>query len=583
MTEASEYIDSVYQGLEVDPATLYAIKVVKREIVAGPWVRLSCKRHLNDLERDDLIWDIAAAQHAIDFFPEILRFTDGDKVDLPFELSLWQQFIVGCLFGWKTLDGWRRFRTAYVEIGKGNGKSPLAGGIGLYLLAADREGAAEVYAAATKLDQAKILWNDAKRMAESSPHLSGIVDVKTNLLSVLSTNSIFKPISSEKRGLDGPRVHGGLIDELHEHADATVVNKLRAGTKARKQALIFEITNSGFNKQTVCYQHHEQSVRILQGIARNDTWFSYIAALDAGDDWENNEKVWIKANPNLDISIPSKYIRGQVDEARDMPANRAIIARLNFCIWTGAEAPWISEEKWTACQRTWEELEDYVAGYPCWGGLDLSQRKDLTALSLTWDTPRGKISRVWYFTPKVGIEQRSKADQAHYDLWAEQGWLIATPGSIVDYKFVVHAVKILHERYEIQGIAFDPWKINEFKKIMDDEGLEIPMVKHGQGFQGGLSKDSMWMPRSIEAWEEAILTGNYYVEENPCTLSCAANATITPDPQGNRKWDKTKSTGRMDGTVAQAMSVGLATDGFPEPEESETSKYETQGFLVLGR
>lgn len=578
----ADYIEEVYQGLWEDPTTLYAIKVGKGEIVAGSPVRSACKRHLRDLERDDLVWDVEAALNGVGFFRDVLVFTDGAKVGDPFELELWQCFIVGSLFGWKGLDGWRRFRTAYIEIGKGNGKSPLAGGIGLKLLTADDEGAAEVYAAATKLDQAKILWNDAKRMAEMSPHLNPIMDIRQNLLAVVETNSIFRPISSEKRGLDGPRVHGGLIDEIHEHADATVVDKLRAGTKGRNQALIIEITNSGFNIQSICYQHHEYSLRILAGIEVNDSWFGFICALDPGDDWENDERCWIKANPNLGVSIQLKYLREQVNEARAMPAKRAMVARLNFCIWTGAESPWVDEEKWGKCQKTEEEIDEMVEGCEAFLSADLSQRKDLTALAISWKIPQGIASKVFYFTPKVGISDRSKDDKVPYDLWAEQGYLTATPGSIVDYAFVANKIKELCERYNVQGMAYDPWKIEALAEKLAEIEIFIPLVKHSQGFTGAMTKDALWMPRSIEIWEEHILTGTYFVVNNPVTMMCAANAQVTQDPAGNRKFEKRKAAGKMDGTVAQAMSVGFAVDGFPVPEEDKTSKYEEMGFLVLG-
>ena len=576
-----DYIDGVASGEYEDPTTLYAIRVGEGRIVAGPPVRAACRRHLKDLGREDVVWDVDAALDAIGFFKDVLVFTDGDKVDAPFVLEPWQCFIVGSLFGWKGEDGWRRFRTAYIEIGKGSGKSPLAGGIGLKLLAADGEGAAEVYAAATKLDQAKILWNDAKRMAEKSPHLSRIVEVRTNLLAVVETNSIFKPVSAEKRGLDGPRVHGGLIDEIHEHPDATVVDKIRAGTKGRKQALIVEITNSGFNKQSICYQHHEYTLRILTGIELNDSWFGFICALDPGDDWEKDERCWIKANPNLGVSIQMKYLREQVNEARAMPAKKALVARLNFCVWTGAESPWVDEEKWGACLRSGAEIDELVDGAECYLGADLSQRKDLTALSATWKVPGGFASKVWYFTPKEGIGERSKQDRAPYDLWAEQGWITATPGSIVDYKFVVKKIMELCERYDVQGLAYDPWKIEALKADAESMDFYVEMVKHGQGFTGAGAKDALWMPRSLEVFEEAVLTGTYYVENNPVTLMCAANAQVKQDPAGNRKFEKVKASGKMDGTVAQAMSIGFASEGFPQEVEDTTSKYESAGFIVL--
>jgi phage terminase large subunit-like protein len=262
-----------------DPVEKYARAVATGKTVAGPYVRLAGKRHLKDLKarkKTGLVWDLDKALRAIEFVETMLPLEDGRE----FLLQPFQKFIVGSLFGWYGPEGFRRFRTAYNEIGKGNGKSPLAAAIGIYGMVADGEPAAEVYSAATTQDQARIVWKDAQRMVESAPELAALVDVQVGSLSVMSTHSVFRPVSSEHRGLDGKRVHIGLIDELHEHPTAMVVDKIRAGTKARRNALIFEITNSGFDRTSVCWAHHEYSVRVLEGTVDNEAWFAYVCALD---------------------------------------------------------------------------------------------------------------------------------------------------------------------------------------------------------------------------------------------------------------------------------------------------------------
>lgn len=576
---AAVWVADVRAGRKRDATTLYAVQVLDGVVVAGPLVRKACERHLRDLTREDLVWDVVAAHHAIDFFPDMLVLGDGEHAGKPFELQLWQGFIVGSLFGWKGTDGYRRFRTAYCEIGKGNGKSPLAGGIGLYLLAADKEAGAEVYAAATKLDQAKILWGDAKKMVEASPILAEILPIRTNLIAFPGQNGIFKPISSEKRGLDGLRVHGGLIDELHEHADNMVVKKIRAGTKGRTQALILEITNSGVDKQSICYQHHEFSQRVLMGIVENDSWFAFICSLDEGDDWENDERCWVKSNPNLGISIQLKYLREQVEEAKDMPANRSLVERLNFCRWVGSENPWIGEEKWNACKVPARRVN--FAGLrdvPCYLGLDLSSRKDLTALAAVWKIPEGLFGKVYYFTPQEGLEKRAADDRAPYDLWTKAGLITATPGPIVRYDWIAHRLAKIDQYYNVQMVAFDPWRIDLVKAECEEIGLDLPWVKHGQGFGGGGSQDTLWMPKSIELWDEAIVARQFYVEDNEVTNFCVANATISFDPTGsNRKWVKQKGAGRMDGTVALCMAVGAALAEDFDP----SSVYEDRDLLAI--
>ena len=242
--------------------------MVDGKIVAGKYVRLACKRHLADLENGHqrgLQWSVKRSEKVIAFFERFLILAEGDFSDRPFVLQPWQCFVIGCIFGWLGPDGYRRFRTAYIEIGKGNGKTPMAAGIGLYGTIADGEKAAEVYSAAVTKEQAGLTFRDAENMVLASPGLKNRLRILRNCIIDRKTNSLFRVISSEKRGLDGKRPHIALIDEIHEHPTATVVDKMRAGTKGRRQALIFEITNSGYDRMTVCWDHHEQSIKILEG------------------------------------------------------------------------------------------------------------------------------------------------------------------------------------------------------------------------------------------------------------------------------------------------------------------------------
>jgi phage terminase large subunit-like protein len=278
-----------------DPVSRYAADVIEGRIVAGPWVRLACKRHLADLERTDLVWDLGSKKKpgsaiwVISFFRDVLRLSGGQFEGMPFEPQPWQQFILGSLFGWKLPNGLRRFQNAYCEIGKSKGKSPLAAGIGLYMLVADGEARAEVYAAATKKDQAMVLFRDAVAMRDQSPKLSSML-VKSGVgekcwnLSHHKSGSWFRPITSEDTGQSGPRPAAALIDEIHEHKSDVVINMMRAGFKWRRQPLEFEISNSGFDRHSVAYRHHEYSIKILESVLSNDRWFAYVCGLDEGDD-----------------------------------------------------------------------------------------------------------------------------------------------------------------------------------------------------------------------------------------------------------------------------------------------------------
>ena len=544
-----------------DRATDFARRVTAGEIIAGPLVRLACKRHLADLESGaarGLVWDLNAANRAIAFFEEVLCLNGGEFEGKPFILEPWQAFVVGSLFGWKTTDKARRFRVAYLEIGKGSGKSPLAAGVGLYMLTADGEARAEVYAAASKKDQALVLFRDALAMVDQSPGLCGEVakigGAQPWNLTYPATHSFFRAISSDD-GQSGPRPHCALLDEIHEHPDARMVEWMRAGTKGRRQALILMITNSGFDRETVCWAYHDYGRRVVEGVDHDDSLFAFICGLDEADDWRD-EAVWPKANPNLGVSVSYKYLREQVREAVGMPGKANIVRRLNFCEWTEAENAAISVERWQAVQADLD-LPDYE-GRECWGGLDLSLAKDLTAFALVFPNGDMPAAFSWFWTPGETIAEREIADRARYRDWRDTGHLVATPGRVVGYDFVAAQLAEIAQLFDLKGIAFDEYRIPALQRELDEIGFgHLPLVKHPQGFRKN-SDNALWMPASVNALEAAILDEKIRIAENPVLTWNAAGVVYESDAQGNRKFNKRKATGRIDGIVALAMALGLA-------------------------
>ena len=298
-----------------DEVTAYAQAVISGEIVAGPHVRDACKRHMRDLERTDVVWDYAAAERFFSFCRTILRLGEGQFDGKPLELEPSQKFICGSIFGWKKRDGFRRFRRAYLEMGKGNGKSPMAGAIGLYGLIADGEAGAQIYAAGATKEQAGILFRDAVGMCDKAPSLgpdkirrSGGPGREYNL-AYLKTQSFFRPVSREtKKTGSGPRPHFALCDEVHEHPDGGVIEILERGFKFREQPLLVMITNSGSDRKSICWAERKHAVAVAAGDVEDDSTFSYVCALDDGDDPFNDPSCWIKANPLLGVTITEEYL-----------------------------------------------------------------------------------------------------------------------------------------------------------------------------------------------------------------------------------------------------------------------------------
>lgn len=569
-----------------DRTTAYALAVTGGEILAGPHVRDACQRHLDDLKTGaarGLRFDAEAADRAFRFFRKILRVQAGSDF-VPFELLDWQAFIVGSLFGWSCADGTRRFSEAFVETGKGSGKSPLAAGIGLYMMIADGEMAAEVYAAATKKDQAMVLFRDAVAMVETSPQLSRRI-TKSGVepvwkLSYPKKRAFFKPLAKGDGGESGPRPHAGLIDEIHEHRNGDTIAMVKAGFKGRRQPLLFQITNSGSDLETVCYELHAHGALVAAQDLEDDKFFAYICALDEDDDPLNDEACWPKANPSIGHTIALDYLRGQVADAKALPSRENGVLRLNFCRWTEAPNTWIGRDVW----RTREHdlaLDDYL-GRRVWLGLDLSYGDDLTALALVFDRelPDGEIGYdlfVEFWKPKGVIAEHEKEHRAHYGKWAERGFLQTPPGPRLKLRPIADRLAEIAEDFDVQVLAYDRYRVKDLEADLQSLGIELAMTEHPQGFRRAKDTD-LWMPESVLEFENAAVEGRLRTPAHPILRWNVMSATVREDPAGtgNKHLDKRKSTGKIDGAVAAVMAVGAAKNLLDE--HSGTGRV-TQGYV----
>lgn len=584
-----------------DRATAYAKAVVAGKIVAGPHVRNACRRHLDDLKRRDLRYDREDAARAIRFFETRLRLSEGQFEDKPFQAHESQAFIIGSLFGWKKRDGFRRFRRAYIEEGKGNGKSPLVGGIGLYGLTADGEAGAEIYSAGATKDQAGILFRDAAKMARKSPDLLKRIKISgpegnEHNLAYLAKGSFFRPVSREtKRTGSGPRPHMALVDELHEHPDGGIIETLERGFKFRRQPLLVMITNSGSDRKSICWTEHEHAIKVAAGNRDakdddaayigeplDDSAFSYVCALDVGDDPLEDPTCWRKVNPLLGVTITEDYLAGVVAQGKAIPAKLNGILRLHFCVWTDAVTAWMTRAALEPVLADFDPQEHI--GKDAFGGSDLSQNRDITATAYVVRTGtvaegphKGKPTfDAWVeaFTPADTMAERELADKLPYRHWADEGHINAPPGSSVSYRHVAQQLAEANHDFKLKCVAYDRYA---FRRGLEPEcaelGLAIEFVEHPQGgVKKGKPNDAMiaaakqakrepeglWMPMSVRQLEDLITERRIRIQNNPVLVSALVSAITDTDRWGNYWLSKDRAVSKIDCAVALAMAVGAA-------------------------
>lgn len=602
--DAGGYLERVRSGETADPTTLYALLVRSGDIVAGPFVRLACERHLAWITNPDLpyYFDTVTAQRLIDFFPDVLTVeVDGEQV--PFHLMDWQVFCAGSINGWRLKHNKKRlFTEAYIEGAKGCGKSPFAAGIGLYMLMADGEYRSEVYSVASKREQAMVLFRDAVSIWESSPHLKWrLVPSGTGeniwRLAHRPSGSFFRATSGDKKK-SGIRMHCGLIDELHEHKDRYAVDMMQASRKGRQQPLVLIITNSGHDRASICWEWHKTGMRVLEGHIQADHKFFYIMALDPGDDPLSDPSCWIKTNPGLGITPTVQYLEQEVSDARQIPGRENGVRRLNFCQWTDADVGWMTRELWESCE---EELVERVkpgddltgggaalwrpdegfAGAECYLALDLAWVSDMAALTFVF--PEGDRLCAWieYFKPLgqslADLRKQESLDDAPYIEWIRQGYIHGIKSRVIRMEHIGWRIAQAQQQYDVKWLAYDRYAHKDLEERMEEIGVTAPWIEHPQGFRrGGELRDvygnplldaagekiqnPLWMPSSIASLESRLLEDRMRVNKCPVTRWQVASVAIREDPAGtgNRVFNKAKAVARIDGVVSLAMGVGVA-------------------------
>lgn len=510
----------------------YARDVVEGRIVAGKYTIAACQRQLDDLaavesgDRPDLYFDLAKANRVC-WFVEGLRHVKGiwAKRRLNIKLQPWQKFILTTAYGWmqdkpfrcltcnadleepadecpecgeanSVAGGWlRRFTTVYEEIARKNAKTTIGAALMGYALTEEGEAGAEVYSVATGHDQARISFDIFRLMVKADEEFSGQYDIEARAHNVCSSDQMDQcsPLSSDTKGLDGKNPSFCLVDEYHAHLNDAVVAAMETGMGAREQPMLFIVTTAGANRAGPCYAKRAYAAKVLDGVVDDDSTFAIIYTLDEKDDPLEDPTCWIKANPNLGVSVYEDYLEKAVSEAREDPRKQTHVLTKNFNMWVTAEARLVNMVHWKACSEPRFDINDFK-GEPCWVGVDLASSDDIAAVGMGWPVYKQVTAEVdgrtatmrvidelyvslRYYLPEDLVREHAAKTHAHYAGWAASGLLTLTPGDIIDHGQIQRDLLELPGRgFAVEEIAYDPWHGTQMMTSLGEAGATVVPV-----------------------------------------------------------------------------------------------------------
>lgn len=495
-------------------------------------------------------------ENVVRFIERFCLTPEGQHVGKPIKLAPFQKKFIKAIY-----DNKRGTHTAHLSIARKNGKTALIAGIMLaHLVGPEAKLNSQIVSGARSREQAGQVFNYASKMVNLSPELRSIVRIipSSKVLMGLPLNVEYRALSAE-----GSTAHGlspilAILDEVGQvrGPQDDFIDAITTAQGAHEAPLLIAISTQAANDGDLFSIWLDDAAN-----SQDPRIVSHVYAADKDADLLDR-KAWKAANPALGLFRSLDDVAQQADKAKRMPSAENTFRNLTLNQRVSTVSPFISADVWKSCGG---KVLDFGSA-PVWCGLDLSARTDLTALLIV-----GKIAGVWhiqphFWTPENGLIERSKRDRSPYDMWAKQGYLHTTPGSTVDYEYVAQDIGEILSGLDVQSIAYDRWRIALLQKEFDELGITLPLVEHGQGF-----KD---MSPALDTLEAELLNGRMAHGNHPVLTMCAANAVVVKDAAGNRKLDKHKATGRIDGMVALAMAFGVTAS------QAEITEI-TQGFVEL--
>ena len=552
---------------DITIADQYINDVINNKIVVCQYIKKAVLRHVNDLKnKKEFYFDRDEANRILTFFC-YLKHSKGKEAGKVIKLEPWQCFMLSTLMGWKKVGtNNRRFSTVYFEMARKNGKSTVMAGLSLYCFLKDGENSPEIYSAATKKDQAKIIFEECKNMVKQSKPLKKRVKLLQQKMILKRRTGKLEPLASDANSLDGLNTSVAIIDELHAHKTSAVYDVMKSSQGSRENPLLISITTAGFNLNGICKQMRDYAVKVVDGSLLDDAFFGLIYTLDEGDDWRADVN-WIKANPNLGVSVSIDYISGECKQAEALSSQRVNFLTKHCNVWVSSSSSWINSEDWTRIGNsslTLEQIDKDVGIDETYIGVDLSKVDDITSAGIfVIDKEGQKYIFSKNYLPEEAIEKARAKRMVAYDNWVEDGWLISNSGRTINHDFMIRDIIDLDKKYGVTKVFYDRWESDYFKSCLEDESIETE--KFGQGYQS--------MSPAIKEMQKLILNEEIIHDNNPIVAWTLSNVVLTSDPAGNVKIDKDKGQNKVDPIVALVMAVGGFVKSYSDSSRKDFDDY----------
>lgn len=526
------------------PYLQYPADVLAGRVVAGEYIRLACERFFALMEDERYEFREERVERVIRLFSHLKHFK-GRHSGSPFRLEPWQAWIVASIYGfYHKKDGSRLTQTVYIEVARKNGKTALAAGIGLHALFNDGEDGAEVYFAANSRDQVKIsAWPLCSNFAKAFDPQEKYLKVFRDTINYDKTVSWLKVLAADSTKLDGPNPSTFILDEYHAAKSNALKAVLESGQGTRDNPLEIIITTAGFDKLSPCYELRTTAAEILNRLKEDDSFFIAIYSLDKEDDWKD-ERVWVKSNPNLDVTVRSSYLKKEVRKAINTPSDEVNVKTKNLNIWCDSSDVWIPDDYILAASAP-VSLDRFTAQDDCYVGIDLSSTSDLTAVSfmVPHDGKFHFLNR--YYLPEEALLTKKNKEQ--YAEWVRNKHLTLTPGNVVDYDYILDDILRVDRRLYIAKVGYDAWNSTQFVINATDRGLPMEPVSQSIGN----------FNRPTKEMERVILSHQAVIDNNPVTRFCFRNVVMKQDYNGNTKPSKEYRDKKIDGVIAMIEALGV--------------------------